>query len=63
LLKEAEQILERAGVQALTLRVVARAAGVSHAAPNNHFHDLTGLLSELAALGVTRFDTVLTAAM
>jgi AcrR family transcriptional regulator len=63
LLKEAEHILEHAGIQALTLRAVARAAGVSHAAPNNHFDDLTGLLSELAALGFARFGTELAAAM
>ncbi len=63
LLRQAERILERDGIQALTLRAVARAAGVSHAAPNNHFGDLTGLLSELAALGFTRFGTHLAAVM
>lgn len=63
LLKVAEHILERDGIQALTLRAVARAAGVSHAAPNNHFDDLTGLLSELAALGFARFGTAVAAAM
>ena len=47
LLAAAEAILERDGIQALTLRAAARAAGVSHAAPANHFGDLTGLLSEL----------------
>ncbi|MGD0106715.1 MAG: TetR-like C-terminal domain-containing protein [Rhodopila sp.] len=63
LLAEAETILERDGVQALTLRATARAAGVSHAAPNNHFGDLTGLLSELAAVGFNRFNAALAAAM
>lgn len=63
LLKEAETILETDGVQALTLRAAARAAGVSHAAPNNHFGDLTGLLSELAAAGFNRFSTALMRAM
>ena len=53
LLAEAETILERDGIQALTLRAAARAAGVSHAAPTNHFGDLSGLLSELAAVGFT----------
>lgn len=62
LLREAEQILERDGIQALTLRAAARAAGVSHAAPANHFGDLTGLLSELAAVGFWRFSAALTAA-
>ena len=51
----AEEILERDGIQGLTLRATARAAGVSHAAPAGHFGDLTGLLSELAALGYRRF--------
>lgn len=62
LLGEAEAILERHGIQALTLRAAARAAGVSHAAPANHFGDLTGLLSELAASGFNRFSAALSAA-
>jgi AcrR family transcriptional regulator len=62
LLAAAEAILERDGIQALTLRGAARAAGVSHAAPTNHFGDLTGLLSELAAVGFNRFSAALTAA-
>lgn len=63
LLAEAETILERDGIQALTLRAAARAAGVSHAAPANHFGDLTGLLSELAAVGFRQFSAALAAAM
>jgi AcrR family transcriptional regulator len=55
LLQAAERILERQGIQGLTLRAAAREAGVSHAAPKNHFGDLTGLLSELAAIGFQRF--------
>ena len=55
LLKAAEIVLERDGLQGLTLRAVAREAGVSHAAPTHHFGDLTGLLSELAAIGFRRF--------
>ena len=50
LLKAAERVLERDGLAGLTLRAVAREAGVSHAAPTHHFGDLTGLLSELAAI-------------
>jgi AcrR family transcriptional regulator len=56
LLAQSERILEAEGVSALTLRAAARAAGVSHAAPKNHFGDLTGLLSELAAVGFNRFS-------
>ena len=42
LLKAAETVLERDGLAGLTLRAVAREAGVSHAAPTHHFGDLTG---------------------
>jgi AcrR family transcriptional regulator len=63
LLAAAEAIVERAGIPALTLRAVARAAGVSHAAPAHHFGDLVGLLSELAAVGYTRLAARFDAAM
>lgn len=46
----AESIRER-GVAALSLRDLARRAGVSHAAPAHHFGDKTGLLTALAAEG------------
>lgn len=59
LLTAAERILEKEGIQALTLRAAARAVGVSHTAPQNHFGDLTGLLSELAAVGYQRFTAAL----
>lgn len=62
LLRAAEAILERDGLAALTLRAAAREAGVSHAAPAHHFGDLTGLLSELAAVGYGRFADRLRAA-
>lgn len=62
LLKAAEQVLERDGLAGLTLRAVAREAGVSHAAPAHHFGDLTGLLSDLAAIGFRQFNTTMAAA-
>jgi AcrR family transcriptional regulator len=62
LLTSAERILERDGMPGLTLRAAAREAGVSHAAPTHHFGDLTGLLSELAAVGFRRFCKMLLAA-
>lgn len=62
LLKAAETILERDGLTGLTLRAVAREAGVSHAAPAHHFRDLTGLVSELAAIGYRRFGAAMNAA-
>jgi AcrR family transcriptional regulator len=63
LLRGAETVLERDGLQGLTLRAVAREAGVSHAAPTHHFGDLSGLVSELAATGFRSFnDTMIAAA-
>lgn len=63
LLAAAETVLTREGLDGLTLRAVAREAGVSHTAPQHHFGDLAGLLSELAAIGFARFrDTMLGAA-
>jgi AcrR family transcriptional regulator len=59
MLEAAQRILERDGITGLTLRAAAREAGVSHAAPKNHFGDIRGLLSELAAVGFTRFGFAL----
>src|SRR6478672_7060999 len=59
LLEAAERVLERDGLSGLTLRAVAREAGVSHAAPTHHFGDLTGLLSELAAIGFRQFNAAM----
>jgi AcrR family transcriptional regulator len=59
LLLAAEEILRTEGLPALTLRAVARRAGVSHMAPAPHFGDLSGLLSELAAVGYLKFGTAL----
>jgi AcrR family transcriptional regulator len=39
------------GLDALSMRDVARRAGVSHAAPAHHFRDKAGLLTALAAEG------------
>ena len=61
LLAAAELILKRDGIEALSLRAAAREAGVSHAAPKNHFGDLRGLLSDLAAVGFQRFRATMAA--
>ena len=45
------EVFERNG----TLTITSREAGVSHAAPKNHFGDVMGLLSDLAAVGFARF--------
>src|SRR5947209_11153606 len=62
LLQAAERVLERDGIAGLTLRAVAREAGVSHAAPTHHFGDLTGMVSELAAVGFRQFNAAMVAA-
>ena len=62
LLAAAERVLEREGLVGLTLRAVAREAGVSHAAPAHHFGDLTGLVSDLAAIGFRQFNAAMVAA-
>src|SRR5262250_3757625 len=61
MLRAAESILERDGIGGLTLRAAAREAGVSHAAPKNHFGDVMGLLSDLAAVGFARFRAAMEA--
>src|ERR1700704_2585045 len=62
LLRARETVLERDGLAGLTLRAVAREAGVSHAAPTHHFGDLTGLVSELAAIGFRQFNDAMVVA-
>lgn len=54
LLRTAESVLRDGGTDAVTLRELARRAGVSHAAPNRHFPDRYALLLALAASGYER---------
>src|SRR5580704_19303956 len=56
LLAEAERTLREQGVEQLSLRDLARQAGVSHAAPRRHFADRQALLGALAAAGFLRLD-------
>jgi AcrR family transcriptional regulator len=51
LVEAARAVLEREGPQALSLRAVAREAGVSPAAPYHHFKDKSDLLNALAEEG------------
>lgn len=60
-LDAAEQVLLVDGFAGLTLRSIARVAGVSHTAAIHHFSDRIGVLSELAALGHMRLAETLTA--
>lgn len=59
LLEGAERILAAKGIDSLTLREVAKSAGVSHAAPYHHFASLEELLAAVAQRGFIK----LTAAM
>jgi AcrR family transcriptional regulator len=51
LIEAAEAVLVKRGAQGLTLRDVARAAGVSHGAPYHHFASLKELLAAVAEHG------------
>lgn len=54
LLERAETVLRDRGVDALSLRELARDAGVSHGAPRNHFADRGALLDAMAERGFRR---------
>ena len=51
ILRAAGEILEKEGLEALSVREVARRAGVSHNAPYRHFPDQEALLAALAGEG------------
>jgi AcrR family transcriptional regulator len=55
LLDAAAQVVQERGVAAMSLREVARRAGVSHSAPAHHFGDKAGLLTAVAREGFRRF--------
>lgn len=59
LLEAAAASLETDGVDALSLRRLARDAGVSHAAPSRHFRDKQALLDALAEDGFRRMSDAL----
>ncbi|MEV6489751.1 TetR/AcrR family transcriptional regulator [Actinoplanes sp. NPDC051633] len=63
LLDAAERSLRRYGADQLSLRELAREAGVSHAAPRRHFPDRQALLDALAEAGFARLDAQLRAAL
>jgi AcrR family transcriptional regulator len=62
LLQAAGKILEKEGIAALTIRALARRAGVSHAAPSRHFPDRDALLAALAAEGFAQLGAAQKAA-
>jgi AcrR family transcriptional regulator len=63
LLAEAERTLREQGLDALSLRDLARQAGVSHAAPRRHFADRQALLDALADAGFARLGEEVCAAV
>ncbi len=62
LLERAVTTLRSDGLSALSLRELARQAGVSHAAPRRHFADRQALLDALALHGFAQLGAELTAA-
>jgi len=50
-------LVDREGIESLTLRRIARRAGVSHGAPLRHFASLADLLAEVAAHGFRLLST------
>jgi len=63
LVEAAKRVLERDGPQALSLRGVAREAGVSPAAPYHHFKDKSDLLLALAEEGFRGLGEAMKAAV
>ena len=59
LLEAAVATLDEVGADGLSLREVARRAGVSHAAPAHHFSDKAGLLTAVATEGFAMLVTYL----
>lgn len=56
------EILSREGMEALSLRQVARRAGVSHTAPYAHFADKQALIAAIAAAGYQKlYEALITA--
>lgn len=61
LVEAGTNLIEDEGLPGFTLRECARRAGVSHAAPKNHFATAEDLLAEIAARGFERFVATLAA--
>jgi AcrR family transcriptional regulator len=59
LLDAAVELLREKGIEALTLRAVARAAGVSQTAPYRHFKDRRALVAGVAQVGFERMGAAI----
>jgi AcrR family transcriptional regulator len=62
LIAEGRQLLMEEGPDAITIRGLAKRAGVSHSAPLRHFTDRDALLDVIAAQGFDELTTALSAA-
>lgn len=62
ILSEAARLVAEQGADRVSLRELARAAGVSHAAPAHHFTDRRGLFTALATEGFQLLCAALTGA-
>lgn len=62
LLVAGESALENLPLEDVSLREIARRAGVSHAAPKHHFGSLGALLGDVAARGFEQFHEALQSA-
>jgi len=56
LVENAAWLMVKKGIDNVSLREVARKAGVSHAAPAHHFGNKAGLIAAVAEEGFKRFD-------
>lgn len=63
LVRAGTAMLEEVGLEKLSLRGIAARIGVSHTAPQNHFHGLRGLLTAIAADGFRRHAHMMTAGL
>ena len=61
MLDAAIAIIELDGAESLSMREVARRAGVSHQAPYHHFGDRSAIFSEIALQGFRKFTAAMSA--
>jgi AcrR family transcriptional regulator len=62
LVESAEEILGSEGLEGLSMRAVARRAGVTHGAPLRHYPSFAALLAEVASRGFRTLDAAVESA-
>jgi AcrR family transcriptional regulator len=60
LIQAGTRLLRKEGMAGLSLRAVAKRAGVSHTAPYRHFHDKASLLAAIARVGFEQLSAAMT---